>query len=43
MAVFFNEGEEKIRPGLYQRYSNNGDSQIAGARNGYCAMPLKAH
>lgn len=42
MAVFFNEGEQKVRPGLYQRYTNIGFDSLAGARDGICAIPIKA-
>lgn len=42
MAVFFNKGERKTRPGLYQRHSNIGFSSLAGARDGICAIPVRA-
>lgn len=42
MAVHFNEGETKKRPGLFQRYSNNGNDTLAGAKDGICAIPVKA-
>ena len=42
MAIFFNEGERKIRPGIYQRYSNTGNSDLVGARDGICAIPVQA-
>lgn len=42
MAIFYNEGETKIRPGLYQRYSNIGFDTLASARDGICAIPVKA-
>ncbi len=41
MAVFFKEGEEKIRPGIYQRYSNIGET-LVGARDGICAIAIQA-
>ena len=42
MATFFNAGEVKTRPGIYQRYSNRGGSALAGARDGICAIPVHA-
>lgn len=42
MAVFYNKGERKTRPGLYQRHSNIGFSSLAGAQDGICAIPVKA-
>ncbi len=42
MAVFYNEGETKVRPGVYQRYSNVGGSAIPGAQDGICAIPVQA-
>lgn len=42
MAVFFNEGETKKRPGVYQRHSNIGFSAPSGAQDGICAIPVKA-
>lgn len=42
MAIFYNEGEEKIRPGVYQRYSNAGLSGTPGAQDGICAIPVQA-
>lgn len=42
MAVHFNEGETKKRPGLYQRQSNIGPSTVVGARDGICAIPVRA-
>ena len=44
MAVFYNAGEQKNRPGLYQRYVNaafvsQGESD---ARDGICAIPIQA-
>ena len=42
MAVHFNEGETKKRPGLYQRQTNTGfDTKISG-RDGICAIPVQA-
>ena len=42
MAVFFNEGETKKRPGVFQRYSNTGFATVAGGRDGICAIPVQA-
>ena len=42
MAVFFNEGETKKRPGVYQRHSNVGFDSLIGAQDGICAIPVKA-
>lgn len=42
MAIFFSPGEEKIRPGVYQRYTKEQGSQYASALNGVCAIPVKA-
>ena len=42
MAVFFNEGETKKRPGVFQRYSNTGFVAVSGGRDGICAIPVKA-
>lgn len=43
MAIFFNEGEIKTRPGVYQRYSNVGYSDLVGAKDGICAIPVQAN
>lgn len=42
MAVFYNEGENKIRPGVYQRHTNVGFNSLAGASDGICAIPIQA-
>ena len=42
MAIFYNEGEVKKRPGIYQRHSNIGFDTLAGAQDGICAIPVKA-
>ncbi len=42
MAVFYNEGETKVRPGVYQRYTTS-DVRITGAQDGICAIPIRAH
>ena len=42
MAVFYNEGETKIRPGIYQRHTNIGYDPTAGAMDGYSAIPIQA-
>ncbi len=43
MAIFYNEGEVKTRPGVYQRYSNIGLSPTPGAQDGICAIPIQAN
>lgn len=43
MAVFYNEGENKIRPGVYQRHSNSGLGALVGARDGVVAIPVRAN
>lgn len=42
MAQFFNAGETKIRPGVYQRYSKNQGDNAVGAINGVCAIAISA-
>lgn len=42
MVVFYKEGEEKKRPGVYQRYTNIGQPPIPGAVDGICAIPIRA-
>ena len=42
MAIFYRDGEEKIRPGVYQRHTNVDKYVVAGARDGICAIPIKA-
>ena len=42
MAVFYNEGENKKRPGVYQRHTNVGFDSLAGAQDGICAIPVQA-
>lgn len=43
MAVFYTEGEQKIRPGVYQRHVN-ADYVVTeyGAQDGICAIPVQA-
>lgn len=43
MAVSYNAGEVKTRPGVYQRYSNRGGSPLAGAQDGFCAIPIRSN
>ena len=44
MAVFYQEGEQKIRPGVYQRHVNIGDLNTEpGAQDGICAIPVQAN
>lgn len=42
MAVFYNEGEQKIRPGVYQRHVNTNVAVTGEAQDGICAIPIKA-
>lgn len=42
MAVFYNEGELKKRPGVYQRHTNIGTEAPTGAQDGICAIPIQA-
>ena len=42
MAVFYREGETKKRPGVYQRHENIGLDTLVEARDGICAIPIKA-
>lgn len=42
MAVFYNAGEEKIRPGIYQRFVNIGQTVQGEARDGICAIPVQS-
>lgn len=42
MAISYNEGETKIRPGIYSRYENVGFSTLVAAQDGICAIPVRA-
>ena len=42
MAIFYNSGENKVRPGVFQRYTDNGHSTLVGATDGICAIPVQA-
>lgn len=42
MAVFYNVGESKTRPGLYQRHVNVGFDTLGGTNDGICAIPVQA-
>lgn len=42
MAIHYNAGEVKVRPAVYQRQSNVGASATAGAKDGFCAIPIQA-
>ncbi len=42
MAVFYNVGESKIRPGVFQRHVNVGFDVLGGANDGICAIPVQA-
>lgn len=43
MAIFYNEGEKKVRPGVFQRYSDTGHNTLVGASDGICAIPVQAN
>ncbi len=43
MASFFNKGEVKIRPGMYQRYENYGTPPTIGADDGKCACVIRSN
>ena len=42
MAIFYKEGETKVRPGIYQRYENADHNPMITARDGFCAIPVRA-
>lgn len=42
MAVFYNVGENKSRPGLYQRHVNVGFDDLGVKHDGICAIPVQA-
>jgi hypothetical protein len=42
MAVLYNIGENKIRPGLYQRHVNSGNNALVKAQDGICAIAIQA-
>lgn len=42
MAVFYREGEQKKRPGIYMRHTNVGYNPVAGAIDGIAAIPIQA-
>lgn len=41
-SVFFTEGEQKKRPGVYQRHVNTGTTAPVSGRDGICAIPVQA-
>ena len=41
-SVFYNDGERKNRPGVYQQHKNVGFEAPTGAQDGYCAIPIQA-
>lgn len=43
MAVFYKEGEQKVRPGVYQRHTNLSFPTPASTADGTCAIPIQAH
>lgn len=42
MGEIYQLGEEKIRPGVYRRYTKSLNSEVASALNGVFAIPLQA-
>lgn len=42
MAIFYNEGEVKTRPGVYQRHTNSGFNAPVSSQDGFCAIPVQA-
>lgn len=42
MAVFYTQGEQKIRPGVYQRHVNVDAIVASDAQDGICAIPVQA-
>lgn len=42
MAVFYNVGENKTRPGVFQRHVNVGFDTLGGSNDGICAIPVQA-
>lgn len=42
MAVQYYEGEQKKRPGVYQRETNTGFNTPSGSQDGICAIPVQA-
>lgn len=43
MAIFYQAGEQKKRPGVYQRHTNTGVPAPSAATDGVCAIPIQAH
>ncbi|MCL2487421.1 MAG: phage tail sheath subtilisin-like domain-containing protein [Oscillospiraceae bacterium] len=43
MGATFLPGEQKIRPGVYQRYENDSTRPVAGAEDGRCAAVFKSN
>lgn len=43
MGIFFTNGEQKKRPGIYQRYVDAGTPSIAGASNGVAAVTIRSN
>lgn len=43
MAYTYVEGEKKVRPGVYQRYSKRGNGNADGALNGVVAFVMKSN
>lgn len=43
MGIFFTAGENKVRPGIYQRYENRGTGPLAAAVNGIVAAVYRSN
>lgn len=43
MAIFFNAGQEAVRPGVYQRYTQKESDNFVGAIDGVCAIAVQAN
>ena len=43
MGIFFTVGEQKVRPGVYNRYENRGANPVAGAVDGIVAATYKSN
>ena len=41
-SVFYNAGENKVRPGVFQRHANIGFNAPGNSQDGYCAIPIQA-
>lgn len=43
MGIFFNNGEKKVRPGVYQNYTNVGSNSVVGVEDGVVAVAIKSN